>query len=128
MKTTPYFHRFRLLSKQFDSTNIWFENMIKTSISTYKNQQFFSETFGDKNFVVHTIDKIDSDLKILKQLKVELITLNAEVSNRGAGFFKHGNIKQKLNHVLNVEEVNRLKVEMKECRQNLEKVIARKKW
>lgn len=108
MKTTLYFKQAAEIHRKFSIIQADFKDVIQKGILGIKEEKSLDWTKTRK-----TTDRFDKYITELKTMRDELISIRTEVGNRGGGFFKHGNIKQKLDQIVTVEIIQSLKTEMK---------------
>ncbi len=108
MKTILYFQKVAEIHRKFSIIQADFKDVIQKGILGINEKKSL-----DWNKTRKTTDRFDKYITELKTMRDELISIRKEVGNRGGGFFKHGNIKQKLDQSVTVEIIQSLKTEMK---------------
>ncbi|OCH98065.1 hypothetical protein A8135_12960 [Legionella jamestowniensis] len=128
MGTTKYFKQVAQIHKKFSVVQADFNNVMQQALLGLEQRKSGDNPIPDWKLTREVIDRFDKNIQELKTMKEELSSIRAVVGGRGVSIFKHGNIKQKLDQVLSVEEIQNLKTEMKACVNALKKADTRHEY
>ncbi|WP_147279853.1 hypothetical protein [Legionella worsleiensis] len=112
MGTTRHFKSVAEIRGKFSAIESTFKDVMARELlilNTHENPTL------DKEFSMRIIDDFERKTDTLKQLREDLRGIKTEVTNRGKGFFKHGNIKNKLDQIITGQMIQELRTEMKKC-------------
>jgi hypothetical protein len=128
MGTPEYFKKVAELHSKFSVIEADFNNVIQTDIQIILSLKVDEKREPDWKLTREVIDRFDKNIEILKGIKSDLEQLRTTINKRGAGFFKYGSIKDKMQQVLSIESIQNLKTEMKACVNALKKADTRKEY
>lgn len=112
MGTTRYFKGVAEIHGKFSAIESSFKEVMARELLVLNSQE--NPTL-DEELPRRIIDDFERKTDTLKQLREDLRGIKTEVGNRGKGFFKHGNIKNKLDQIITGQMIQDLRTEMKKC-------------
>ena len=127
MSIRDYFKQVGDIHSSFAFIERSHQEFLQGSYKHYKDGSYDNYDVGShKEANNYYIDNYDKHIKKLKKLKDDLTNLRVDIDGRSSKYFKHGNIKKKVDAILTVKEVTELTRDLKECRNALDKLVTRK--